>query len=275
MRLNYITLASSTVASRRLRMELIGKYIGDYEITEFPVPADVYVFTKPYIKNPLLLDSYLLRAKKLDFIFDISDPRFSDYVKEMIGMAKAVTVPTSKMAELVKQETGVDAVVISDTYEYKESEIKDISDPKVMWFGHHSNLKYVNVDYPIEIVTTKDVVEKPNKNYTMTPWSLDNMKKAFDRNNIVIIPTEFQWKSPNRVVESIRQGMTVVASPIDAYKEFDINFSTDMSINNLKQTTPELQKYVRDNFNIQVIGEKWKQLFNRVSGSTLDAAEGF
>lgn len=275
MRVNYVTLAEDSMASRRYRMELIGKYLGDYVVTEFPVKADIHVLTKPFITNPLLLDTYLTRARTLDFVFDISDPRFTDYVKEMIGMAVAVTVPTVKMAELVKEETGVIATVIQDTYEFEERPIKDISEPKVMWFGHHSNLKYLNVRYPVEVITTEGVLDKVDKNYTIIPWSINNMLEAFDRNNIVVIPTEYDWKSPNRVIESIRQGMTVVASPIDSYKEFDINFSKDMGLDNLKQTTPELQKYVSDNFNIQVIGEKWKQLFEKVSSSTLDAVEGF
>jgi hypothetical protein len=275
MRVNYVTLAEDSMASRRYRMELIGKYLGDYVVTEFPVKADIHVLTKPFITNPLLLDTYLTRARTLDFVFDISDPRFTDYVKEMIGMAVAVTVPTVKMAELVKEETGVIATVIQDTYEFEERPIKDISEPKVMWFGHHSNLKYLDVRYPVEVITTEGVLDKVDKNYTIIPWSIKNMLEAFDKNNIVVIPTEYDWKSPNRVIESIRQGMTVVASPIDSYKEFDINFSKDMGLDNLKQTTPELQKYVSDNFNIQVIGEKWKQLFEKVSSSTLDAAEGF
>lgn len=270
MRVNYITLAERAIAARRYRMELPGKYIGDYVVSNFPVKADIHVMSKPYIKDELLLDTYLTRARTLDFIFDLCDPHFTDYVKEMISMAISVTVPTKRMAELVKENTGVDAVVISDPYEFPESSIKDISDKKVMWFGHPTNLKFLDVDYPVEVVTMPGVELK--KNYTFTEWSMENMQKAFDRNNVVIIPSKNDFKSPNRAVEAIRQGLSVVAT--NDYG-LDITVNQDMNLDNVKQTTPELQKYVRDNFNISVIGEKWKQLFEKVLSSTSDAVVGF
>ena len=275
VKINYITLATKNIAGRRYRMERIGEYIGDYVISQFPAPADIHVMTKPFTKNELILESYLDRAKTLNFIFDISDPRFSDYTKKMMEMALAVTVPTKVMAELVKECSGIEAIIIPDTYEFDEKPIKDISEPKVMWFGHYSNLKYLDVDYPVDVLTTVLDKKTIKSNYTIIPWSIENMKSAFDRNNVVVIPSECEWKSPNRVIESIRQGLSVVASPIDSYKEFDITFNDNMNLDNIKQTTPELQKYVRDNFNISVIGDKWKQLFDRVSSSTLDVAAGF
>ena len=281
--INYITLADKSIAARRYRMDMIGEYIGNYKVTKFPIKADVYVMTKPYITHELLLETYRLRAKTLDYVFDISDDLFnrdvSGYIKDLVKMARVVTVPTEAMRNLVIEQTGVDAVVIPDHYEFEEKPIKDITEKKFLWYGHESNLKYLKgFKHQIEIVThDNEYVRSFIKDLkcTFTKYSKENLQKAFDRNNIVYIPSDDSRKnsvkSENRVVEAVRQGLSVVAYPLPSYEKF--NISSD--IEDVKQTTPELQKYVRDNFDISVIGEKWKQLFKSLSGSTLDAVEGF
>lgn len=196
----------------------------------------------------------------------------------MIGLAQAVTVPTQAMYERVLAETDVKATIISDPVEFPEGEIKDISEPKVMWFGMHTNLITINFKdfpYPLEVVTLdrddiRQFLETRPFEITFTEWSLENLKDAFDRNNICIVPStrelKRQCKSPNRVAEAIRSGLSVVASPLPSYQQFDITLEWDVreGLKDIKKTTPELQKYVRDNFDIAVIGEQWNKLFTRV-----------
>jgi len=290
MKINYVTLADERLPAYRYRMKMIGEYLGDYEITKVPVEADIYVFSKPYHENEDLLSGYLNIARRKKFVFDLCDDVFvrggpvPEYTRRMVNIAQAVTVPTWKMADRVKEETGIDAVVISDPCEFPERPIKDISDPKIMWFGTSTNLitlNFMEFPYSVEVVTVDrpDIREWLNAlpyETRFTEWSHKNMEEAFERNNIVIIPSTLskkrQVKSVNRVAESIRSGLSVVAAPLPSYLQFDKYISMDWDIReglkNIKQTTPEAQKYVSDNFDISVIGEKWKKLFSKLNSTS-------
>jgi len=258
-----------------------GEYLGDYEITGLPVEADIHIYSKPYHQNEMLLSMHLQLAAERTIVLDICDDIFirkgpvPSYMRQLASMAKAVVVPTELMRERVKEETGREAVIISDPCEFPEKPIKDISEPKVMWFGTFPNLftlKDVNLEYPLEVVSARRAYRPCQEiGAKFTEWSMDNMKDAFDRNNIVIIPSVNERrlvKSSNRVIESIRSGLSVAAAPIPSYQQFDITLDWDMNrgIKNIKKTTPELQKYVRDNFDISVVGEQWRTLFDSISG---------
>jgi hypothetical protein len=301
IRVNYVTLCDERMAAYRYRMAIPGRYIGDYVISTQPVEADIYVYSKPYHDNKEILTHSLKTASGLNFVLDICDDVFRrrsivpEYMLRMAKQAAVVTVPTKAMAEIVSRETSIDPVIISDPCEFPERPIKDISNPKVMWFGNGTNFDalkyYVGIDYPVEIVCVDNESIRINRkllkfDHTFTEWSLENMRKAFDRNNIVIIPTlkknnknhNYRAKSPNRAFESIRNGLSVVASPLPSYKQFDeyITLDTDIQrgLKNVKQLTPEAQEYVHDNFDISVIGEQWKQLFKKtISSSTLDVVQ--
>lgn len=281
MKLNYVTLSDNTMPAYRYRMYIPGEYLGDYAITDSPVDADIHIYSKPYHQNEMLLSQHLQLAAGRTIVLDICDDIFTrkgpvpSYMRQLASMAEAVVVPTELMKERVKQETGRDAVIISDPCEFPEKPIKDISEPKVMWFGTFTNLftlKDVDLEYPLEVVSARRAYKACQEiGAKFTEWSLDNMKDAFERNNIVIIPSVNERrlvKSPNRVFESIRSGLSVVAAPIPSYQQFDITLDWDMNrgIKNIKKTTPELQKYVRDNFDISVIGEQWRTLFDSILG---------
>lgn len=294
MRVNYVTLSDERMPAYRYRMKIPGEYIGNYIITPRPVEADIHFFSKPYFSDPVLLTAYLKMASRTKFVLDICDDIFKresavpEYMKKMAYWAAAITVPTEVMRQRVKEETGRDAIIIEDPCEFEERPIKDISDPKVMWFGTPQNactFSNVHLDFPIEIVSTKkEEFDRYIQNYTFVEWSLEAMKDAFSRNNIVVIPSRKErnnaqnWmgKSPNRVIESIRNGLSVVAAPVPSYKQFDITLDWDIArgLKNIKQTTPEMQRYVDDNFSKSAIGEQWKQLFRKVlSDSILDAGQ--
>lgn len=279
MRLNYVTYCDETMPAYRYRMRMPGEYIGDYEITDLPVEADIHLYSKPYHQNEVLLSQHLQIASKLRFVLDICDDIFlrdgpvPDYMRKMAKMSKAVVVPTELMKDRVKEETGIEAVIISDPCEFPEMPIKDISEPRVLWFGTFPNmftLKDINLDYPLEVVCSRRAYKACKEiGAKFTEWSIDNLKEAFDRNNIVIIPSVNKRrlvKSPNRVLESIRSGLSVVAAPIPAYQQFAISLDWDMNngIRNIVKTTKESQKYVNDNFDISVIGEQWKKLFDSI-----------
>jgi hypothetical protein len=295
IRVNYVTLSDERMPAYRYRMAIPGRYIGDYEIGRVPIEADIHVFSKPYHTDSVLLEAYKRMASGLDYVFDICDDVFErggevpEYTRWMIRNAKAVTASTEEMAEIVSRETSIKATVISDPCEFTQKPIKDISSPKVMWFGTGTNLGMLKglIIPNLEIVCSDNnyvrrFLSKIPYDFKFTEWSLENLEDAFDRNNIVIIPADESRKrsvkSPNRVFESIRNGLSVVASPLPSYKQFDeyITLDTDIQrgLKNVKQLTPEAQEYVHDNFDISVIGEQWKQLFKKtISSSTLDVVQ--
>lgn len=290
VRLNYVTFCDERMPAYRYRMSIPGEYLKNngwgVEITQRAIDADIHFYSKPYHDDTYLLASVAKEASSRRFIFDICDDVFwrdnsvPDYTRMMANLAEIVTVPTVDMGEVVKRETGCDSFVIPDPCEFKRKPIKDISNPRVMWFGTYTNmkaLKDVSLDYPLEVVCSRESYKAAMhipSDVTFTEWSLENMEKAFERNNIVIIPVEKKEsknvKSPNRVVEAIRNGLSVVAGDIPSYHQFGIRIDSDMNegISNIVKTTESMQDYVDDNFDISVVGEQWLNQLN----STLDVA---
>jgi hypothetical protein len=286
MQVNYVTACKETMPAYRYRMRIPGKQMDAYGISHYPVTADIHVFSKPYISDPTTLMAMMNMSQGIDYVFDLCDDIFrreyvGNYLRYMISNAKAVTCSTEGMKDIIFEETGVTAHVISDPTEFEEKPIKDISTPRVMWFGSATNfdiLKYVHCPYPVEIVSDISVKDRLKSgavsfDWTFTEWSLDAMKSAFMRNNIAIIPTfndknenhNYTTKSPNRVFEAIRNGLSVVAAPIPEYQKFKdfitLDWDMENGLKNIRQITPEAQKYVRDNHSPEVIGNQWKQLF--------------
>ena len=293
MLVNYITACKETMPAYRYRMRIPGQQMDGYYISKYPVSADIHMFSKPYISDPVTLMALMNMADGFDYVFDLCDDIFrrqyvGDYLRHMIANAKCVTTSSEGMKDIIFEETGIEATVISDPTEFEEKPIKDISNPSVMWFGSATNfdiLKHVKCPYPVEIVCEDSEAIRINRSllkfdHTFTEWSLENMEKAFKRNNIAIIPTfndknenhNYVTKSPNRVFEAIRNGLSVVAAPIPEYQKFGdfitLDWDMENGLKNIRQITPEAQKYVRDNHSPEVIGNQWKQLFKSLLGST-------
>lgn len=293
MQVNYITLCDDKMPAYRYRMRIPGQQMDAYGISTYPVTADIHVLSKPYTSDPLTLMAMMNMAEGLNYVFDLCDDIFrreyvGNYIRYMIANAKVVTCSTDGMKDIILEETGVEATVISDPTEFEEQPIKDISNPRIMWFGSATNfdiLKYTDCPYPVEVVSDPSIKERLKSggvsfDWTFTEWSLENMRKAFKRNNIAIIPTfndknvnhNYTTKSPNRVFEAIRNGLSVVAAPIPEYQKFGdfitLDWDVENGLKNIRQTTPEAQKYVRDNHSPEVIGNQWKQLFKSLLGST-------
>lgn len=193
--------------------------------------ARLTVFQKDW--DPL----YPSLAKKLKahggtVVFDMSDDHFADrreaFYREMISLADLVTVSTEALAARVRAETGVDPVVITDPYEYPmvTPGMPSGAPKNLLWFGHSSNLDGLNevlprlTDYNVLAVTKGDA---PDGVRSMQ-WGRQSMMQAFAWCDVVIIPVgqavKNLAKSPNRMVESIRQGRYVVANPLGSYAPY-------------------------------------------------------
>ena len=75
------------------------------------------------------------------------------------------------------------------------------------------------------------------------PWSIEKLREVLDKTDIVIIPSKQNdrktVKSPNRLIETVRQGKFVVSDPIPSYEPF----GAWMCVNGIKEGL----QWVKDN----------------------------
>lgn len=219
MRISFIHSGGESWASYRYRArrpaEALGASLND-------PTADVLVFVKPVREDLETATAAQRRGARV--VFDICDDHFGhDIYRQMAHLADFVTCPTTTMAtHLASYGIHQPIAVVPDPYEFEQLEPRGVPErPRLLWFGHALNLgSLVHVlpsllDYPVEIVSNI-----PVPGYRFTPWSLQNLRDAFKRSDIVILPATVPWKSPNRTVEAIRQGLPVVAAPTPALRDF-------------------------------------------------------
>ncbi len=279
MKITYITFApvyqkdgeiTSEMASARYRVILpaiqISRRGHQVEIRSVPpsgwtpalaaeITADCVVLSKSFHEsNELLVDN--LRGRGIRVLLDLcdnhfEDPRLGPHLKKLISTVSGIIASTAKMAEVIKEHTGKDSIVIGDPVEGSRSE--PAFEPrfpflKTLWFGHPSNLESLMRIIPelerfsgaipisLKVVTSlvKGLEEKLQRitqncagrlKIELAPWSIEATWKALSETNIVLIPSleneKKSVKSPNRLVESLWAGRFVVAHPIPAYGLFD------------------------------------------------------
>lgn len=205
-------------------------------------------------------------------VFDVCDDHFGGHhdthYRTWCQHADAVTCNTPAMADIIRRETGRDAIVVPDCYEQPEKPAR-IAD-RLLWFGHASNLPdlrralHLIHPHPLVVVTNSAGAKQ-------TEWTPKAMDAAFDDAGMVVIPTGTkQAKSANRAVESIRRGLFVVAEPLPSYAELGIWVGNlrdgiewalshqDEVIRRIKSS----QAYVREEFSPRRVALKWLDVFN-------------
>tara|TARA_Y100001951_G_scaffold104384_2_gene115819 strand:+ start:1102 stop:2139 length:1038 start_codon:yes stop_codon:yes gene_type:complete len=232
-------------------------------------------------------------------VYDVCDNHFDKpimdgvdspdgYYKHMCEKADMVVAATETLAGVVKAHTGLDAHVIPDSYEFPEHRPRfnweQWTGINLLWFGHPVNLKQLQrvwnelEGHNIMVITGGDVkLEVDGKPFPIIPWSLDSMLWGFSQCDLTIIPCdeESRCKGANRMIESIRQGVFVVAEPMPAYEEF----KEWMYIGNIKEglrwvkenkqslqkRIEDAQDYVRKKFAPEVIAEQWQSSLQRIT----------
>lgn len=251
------------MASYRYRSYIPAKQIGA-SINEGE--ADVLVFSKP-----VLQDLYMAREAKGEakIVVDICDNHFNHpglgpVYKEILSLSDAAVCPTEYMAHLIRRLTGKEACVISDPYE-EAYQRPHANGDKRLWFGHESNLKDIEQHKWIGNLTI----------LSGSDWSPKAQYEALRDNNIVVLPTSpgSEYKSPNRLVNSVRGGCFVVADKHPAYVEFKkmmwvgpigqgIQYSKCF-VNELNDRVTECQTYIKK-FSPENIGAQWKSFLASV-----------
>ena len=172
---------------------------------------------------------------------------------------------------------------------------------RLVWFGNHkasykdSGLAHVNKIRPVlekinqsdpltltVISNSREVFDQVFSGWQLPvfylEWSAHTFYKAMKRHKIAVIPidvNEFtQVKTNNRIALSLFLGLGVVADSIDSYQVFsDCSFLDCWEVglrSYLEQ--PELldehvqcgRRLIQENFSIEIIAGKWRELFERI-----------
>ena len=262
-------------ASYRMRTEAPAKYLG---ATINGGEANIMVFTKPIPMDLELAKE--CKADGLKIVVDIIDDHFRNPMiaatyLEMVKLADVVVTPTANMSDrLVKYGLRPADVIIPEAYEEPYSP-PHANGNQYLWFGCQGNLKDIRPwikngmlnGMPLAIVTG------PNENlgHEWTQWSPEIQTESLQRSNIVLLPTRkgIEYKSPNRLVNSLRAGCFPVCGELPSYKEFRKfcwvgKFDTGLKWTQhmkgeLDDRVSEGQAYIEAHYSPQVIGEKWRQ----------------
>lgn len=283
-KLNYVTQAGQWLASFRYRIAIPAKQLNNpISITMKPEKADIYVFSKHFGND-------LEHLKSVDgvTVYDVCDNHFDhsekgEHYHNMTTMVDHVTCNSEVMAQIIKEKTGRDAVVIPDPYESPKGS-PGLSQGKVRlcWFGHQSNLHTVQkldlrpvMNY-LEGFEVVSAFQQKNAQggVVHTPWSLGAQRRAIHDSDIVILPQEKMAKSANRLIEALRLGRFVCANSIPSYDEFKefayigdicdgIRWATEFPEEVLRQIEAG-QEYIENHYSPKVIGEKWQTFFDSI-----------
>ena len=305
MVINYVTELSRAMASVRYRMTIpaahmsCDSYLGPYPMLD----CNIHVFGKPLVNDV----HWARQCKEYDriVVWDCCDNHFRDKadkdVKEaylaMFEMADVITCPTENMAKVIR-DMGKEAHVIADPWGYDEVAPKPIewgdtseTRPKLMMFGNIASMNSMRrvvdelvkagMEYKALIIGD---TRYPWPEMPINQWSPKMMMEGFKASDIVVIPVESgdrsDVKSPNRMVDSIRQGKFVIAEPMPEYEQF----SEWMYVGNIteglkwaekhKAELPELvrlaQLHVRNLYDPVAIGRQWENLYGSILGAGLN-----
>jgi hypothetical protein len=184
--------------------------------------------------------------------------------------------------------------IIEDPLEIEIQKVKKNKDSSFLYFGHHTNLKYLfnlinNWHSKIQsnlIIQTSEIgideirnqsqhiSKPPNLNIQFQLWSVENMLKASENVSGVIIPGDINDErkngvSHNRLITAFALGLPVAATRYQSYLEFDhqfVDIDNQTEFENFLQN-PSLyssrvemaQKRVK-NYTKENIAKKWLNL---------------
>jgi hypothetical protein len=238
--------------------------------------ADVLIFAKPAPEE--VEEARTAKDNGQTVIVDFCDDHFDqEHYGAMAALADAITCSTPVMAQRIVAEGFDEPTVIPDPYEFPEY-APHCRGVNLLWFGHATNLpSLMRVirqldDYPLMVVSNSPMA---------LPWTWNTMILEFARADVVVIPATAEHKSPNRAIESIRQGCFVVAEPHPSLEGFpgiwigDLKEGIEWSRLHPVQTHQrilEAQNYVRARYSPRTQGDAWRRLLDTMkSRSTSEA----
>ena len=239
--------------------------------------ADIVVFAKPYAGDVEMAKKAKSEGAKI--IVDLCDDNFGtperELYLEMAELADAITTATPVMRARLYDYVKKDSVVIADPYEFEEVEPHADGDD-YLWFGHMRNFPELVSVMKIMGKRKLRVVTGPQAAQGAIPWSPYTMRQVFKASNRVILPTMegHEYKSPNRLINSIRQGCFPICMTHPSYLEFKHvvwvgAFNTglqwaELFHEDLNELVKEAQDYIRDRYSPEAIGKQWASFLESV-----------
>lgn len=258
--ISFIHAGNESMASYRYRTKIPAEILG-WKINDFS--AETLIFSKP---QPAELYAMYKKEVVVDFCDDHFDwPHYIEFAER----ADLITCPTTSMRERIWDVCQKDARVIPDPYEYP-LEAPHCNGYNLLWFGHGSNIKSLQrvmedlEGYPLRIVSNIDGA---------IPWSTETMLEEFKHADIVVLPKTSPLKSPNRAVESIRQGCCVVTDMdlgIPGLVVGDIQKGVEWAAQNCQEAN-ELTKLAQadiERFTPQTVAGVWKTVMKELSSTS-------
>jgi len=274
-RVVFIQRLGEMTASYRMRSAFPASYLGG---TINGGDGEIIVFSKPLPDDLKLAKE--CKANGVKFAVDIIDDHFRHKMvgpiyEEMVKMADLVITPTANMSDrLVKYGLRPADVVIPEAYDEPHSDPHANEAEHYLWFGVQGNLKDIRPwikqgtlnGFPLTIVTG------PNENlgHEWTQWSPAVQTSSLQQANIVLLPTRqgTEYKSANRLVNSLRAGCFPVCGSLPSYAEFRKfawvgKFETGLQWakamkNELNDRVKEGQAYIQK-FSPEAVGKIWEQ----------------
>ena len=282
MKINYVTIANEYLASYRYRIHIPVKHLRDMGhevVVGMAVEADVGVYGKHFSYSEYDCAKSNMHDK---VVFDCIDDHFKglhkEYYSKMVDVADEVVCATPFMWDVICEETGVNAHVIIDPYEFDEAPAHYSGTRNILWFGHRTNLSSLEKvlghldDYKLTTVSNATLA-KGDINFV--PWSPGAVRHELAVTDVVIITSstdrEKQVKGANRMVESIRRGRFVVANYTPAYDEFKkwmyigdiqggLEWVRKQSKGEIVKRITEAQAHIRKMFDPLKIAKKWESV---------------
>jgi glycosyltransferase involved in cell wall biosynthesis len=273
----FIHRGHPNMASFRYRAQIPAHELGQmngYNVQLNEGTADVVVFSKPKGEDIALAKSVKEQGCKV--IADICDDHLTHQIigpilKEMLELADTIVTPTKEMADRLYRVSGKSPVIIPDPYEYPQGPPHAVGD-KLLWFGHETNLKDVKPWRSALNGWDLTIVTGPSPRQGALLWSQETMLYCLSQANVVILPTRkgCEFKSANRLLNAVRAGCFVVASPHPAYEEFRSmlwvgQLKTGLQWakafpDDLNGLVTQAQAYVREHYSPETIAKQWAQV---------------
>lgn len=268
----WISRFGEEMASYRYRAKIPAEEVGKLNGFKCGIndgEADIVVFTKPTGDDIALSEK--LKADGAKIVFDLSDNHFktslANVYKELVEKGDHFVCASDVMRGIIRDH-GKDAAVIHDPYEFEEVEPHADGD-FFLWFGHYRNFNEMTNCMKAMGERKLRVVTGPREIPGTIPWSIPNLRKTFKMSNIVILPTQdgAEYKSPNRLINSIRQGCFAICMHHPAYEEFRDyvwvgDFATGLRWSEafrdeLNERVKAGQDYIREKYSPAAIGKQW------------------
>jgi len=244
-----------------------------------------------------IIDNHRRNGKKI--FFDYTDHHLD---KETLAgqFYRASLKPNDQIitsSEKLKNHLAADyknITIIEDPIEIDIQKVKKNKDSSFLFFGHHSNLKYLfnlinNWDYKIQsnlVIQTstegmseirnqsQHISKPPNLNIQFQLWSIENMLKASANVSGVIIPGDISdarknGVSHNRLITAFALGLPVAATRYQSYLEFDhqfldidnqTEFESFLKNPSLYSSRVEMAQKKVKNYTQEMVAKKWLNL---------------